>query len=96
MIVGIFRIGNLELICHLCFDIGHQLLSKTLSLQVPNPAMKNIGANVAETANFKCLRCEHEYEDKYTPNLIQERSCPKCGSNSVRRLPEKKAAPLGN
>jgi len=36
--------------------------------------------------NFKCLRCNHEYEDKYIPNVPQERSCPKCGSNSVRRI----------
>ncbi len=45
---------------------------------------------MAETAIFHCLRCGHEYEDKYTPGVAQERSCPKCGSNSVRRLPEKK------
>lgn len=45
---------------------------------------------MAEKADFKCLRCEHEYEDKYTRGVPQERSCPKCGSNSVRRL-EKKA-----
>ncbi len=45
---------------------------------------------MAEKADFKCLRCGHEYEDKYTPGLAQERSCPNCGSNSVRRL-EKKA-----
>ena len=50
----------------------------------------NRGTNMAETATFRCLRCEHEYEDKYTPNVVVERSCPKCGSNSVRRLPEKK------
>jgi len=45
---------------------------------------------MAEKAQFKCLRCAHEYEDKYTPNVAQERACPKCGSNSVRRLAEKK------
>jgi len=45
---------------------------------------------MAERANFKCLRCGHEYEDKYIPNVPTERSCPSCGSNSVRRLPEKK------
>ena len=45
---------------------------------------------MAEKANFKCLRCGHQYEDKYTPNVPMERSCPACGSNSVRRLPEKK------
>jgi predicted nucleic acid-binding Zn-ribbon protein len=41
---------------------------------------------MAEKAQFICLRCGHEYEDKYTPGVPMERSCPKCGSNSVRRL----------
>jgi predicted nucleic acid-binding Zn-ribbon protein len=45
---------------------------------------------MADKGQFKCLRCGYGYEDKYTPNVPQERSCPKCGSNSVRRLPEKK------
>ena len=45
---------------------------------------------MAETAKFRCLRCEHEYEGKYTPKVAQELTCPKCGSNSVRRLPEPK------
>lgn len=44
---------------------------------------------MAETGKFKCLRCEHEYEDKYTPKVPQERACPKCGSNSVRRIDPK-------
>jgi len=44
---------------------------------------------MAETAKFKCLRCNHEYEDKYTPKVVVERTCPKCGSNSVRRLESK-------
>jgi len=46
---------------------------------------------MAETANFKCLRCGNEHEDKYTPNVPQERTCPNCGSNSVRRIDERKA-----
>ena len=45
---------------------------------------------MAEKADFQCLRCKHEYEDKYTPGVAQERSCPKCGSNSVRRIEDKK------
>ena len=24
---------------------------------------------MAETGQFKCLRCSHEYEDKYTPKI---------------------------
>jgi putative FmdB family regulatory protein len=38
-----------------------------------------------EKAKFKCLRCGHEYEAMYTPKAVEERACPKCGSNSVRR-----------
>lgn len=45
---------------------------------------------MTETGHFKCLRCGHEYDDKYTPGTPQERSCPQCGSNSVRRLEVKK------
>lgn len=41
---------------------------------------------MAETAYFKCLRCGHEYVGEYTPRVVEERTCPKCGSNSVRRL----------
>jgi len=44
---------------------------------------------MADKADFKCLRCEHEYEDKYTPGVPTERSCTICGSNSVRRLEKK-------
>jgi len=39
---------------------------------------------MAEMGNFKCLRCGHSFEMKYTPNVPEERACPKCGSNSVR------------
>jgi putative FmdB family regulatory protein len=38
-----------------------------------------------EKAKFKCLRCGHEYEAMHTPKAVEERTCPKCGSNSVRR-----------
>jgi DNA-directed RNA polymerase subunit RPC12/RpoP len=47
---------------------------------------------MAETAYFKCLRCGFEFVGEYTPKVVEERSCPKCGSNSVRRL---KARPAG-
>ena len=46
---------------------------------------------MTENGTFKCLRCGHDYEDKYTPKVPQERTCPNCGSNSVRRIEEKKA-----
>lgn len=33
---------------------------------------------------FKCLRCGHEFTQKYEPDDDIERACPKCRSNSVR------------
>lgn len=41
---------------------------------------------------FKCLNCGHEYDGVYDSNNVQERTCSKCRSNSVRRLPKPKAA----
>jgi predicted nucleic acid-binding Zn-ribbon protein len=46
----------------------------------------------ANKANFKCLRCGHIYQDNFTPGIVLERTCPKCASNSVRRLKDKPAA----
>jgi DNA-directed RNA polymerase subunit RPC12/RpoP len=46
----------------------------------------------ARETQFKCLNCGHEYKGMYDPDNITERTCPHCRSNSVRRLPEKKAA----
>jgi len=39
-------------------------------------------------AKFKCLRCGNEFYDNYDPKVIAERTCPKCKSNSVRRMKE--------
>lgn len=36
---------------------------------------------------FKCLKCGHEYTGMFDPGNVTERTCPKCRSNSVRRLP---------
>jgi len=44
---------------------------------------------MAEESTFKCLRCGHEYEAPYTKGVVEERSCPKCGSNSVRHIGKK-------
>ena len=41
---------------------------------------------MAETSHFKCLRCGYEYVGEYTPKIVEEKTCPHCGSNSVRRL----------
>jgi putative FmdB family regulatory protein len=46
---------------------------------------------MAEEAKFKCLRCGHQFEAAYTPKVVEERACPKCASNSVRRMPAKAA-----
>jgi DNA-directed RNA polymerase subunit RPC12/RpoP len=37
---------------------------------------------MAETVEFKCMRCGHEWEGAYDPE--EERTYPKCRSNSVR------------
>jgi len=38
----------------------------------------------AEEKDFKCLRCGAAFKLPYTKGVMQERTCPKCGSNSVR------------
>ena len=43
-----------------------------------------------EEVKFRCLRCGHEYSGEHdTAKGPQELTCPKCKSNSVRRLPKK-------
>lgn len=37
-----------------------------------------------QTRDFYCLRCQHRFPVDYDPKDVQERSCPQCGSNSVR------------
>ncbi|MCR4440367.1 MAG: hypothetical protein QHJ34_14030 [bacterium] len=39
-------------------------------------------------AKFKCLRCGYEFMAHYDPKITEERACPKCHSNSVRRIKE--------
>ena len=39
-----------------------------------------------DEARFKCLRCGHEYSESYSSDVVVERSCPQCRSNSVRRI----------
>jgi len=41
---------------------------------------------MAEEAKFRCLRCGHEFVTTYDKENPQERACPKCKSNSVRRI----------
>jgi DNA-directed RNA polymerase subunit RPC12/RpoP len=42
---------------------------------------------MAEQDNFKCLRCGNEYSlPKPEKAVMEERTCPKCRSNSVRKI----------
>ena len=45
----------------------------------------------AKETLFLCLNCKHEYTGMFDPDHIQERTCPECRSNSVRKAPPKKA-----
>ncbi len=38
----------------------------------------------SETKTFYCLRCQHRFPMAYDRKRVVERSCPACGSNSVR------------
>jgi ribosomal protein L40E len=46
----------------------------------------------AEEKDFICLRCGAEFKLPYTKGVMQERTCPKCGSNSVRLDKKKEKA----
>lgn len=39
---------------------------------------------MAEESRFKCLRCGYEFTASWGRD--EERTCPRCRSNSVRRL----------
>ena len=46
---------------------------------------------MAQEADFKCLRCGHQFKLPFDPKgPMVERACPKCLSNSVRRMREEK------
>lgn len=38
----------------------------------------------SEQKTFYCLRCQHRFLAGHEPKRVIERSCPECGSNSVR------------
>lgn len=42
-----------------------------------------------QEAKFKCLRCGKVCVLPYTPGVTEERTCPNCASNSVRRIKDK-------
>lgn len=39
---------------------------------------------MSETKKFYCLRCQHRFDVDFDSRKTVERSCPNCGSNSVR------------
>ncbi len=45
---------------------------------------------MSDEADFKCLRCGAEFRLHYVKGIIEEHTCPKCGSNSVRLVKSKK------
>ncbi len=47
---------------------------------------------MAETKTFYCLRCQGRFPLEYDKKQVVERSCPVCGSNSVRLETPKAAA----
>jgi predicted Zn-ribbon and HTH transcriptional regulator len=48
---------------------------------------------MAETTieTFRCMMCGHEYQEPVVKDEDRERSCPKCRSNSIRRLKRRPA-----
>lgn len=45
-----------------------------------------------DEADFKCLRCSAEFKLHYIKGVIEEHTCPQCGSNSVRLIKKKESA----
>lgn len=39
---------------------------------------------MSEQKRFYCLRCQHRFDTNFDAKRTVERSCPHCGSNSVR------------
>ncbi|MGZ5441057.1 MAG: hypothetical protein ACXW31_15255 [Thermoanaerobaculia bacterium] len=50
---------------------------------------------MSEKKKFYCLRCQHRFDADFDPKKTVERSCPKCGSNSVRAETPAAAARYG-
>jgi Zn finger protein HypA/HybF involved in hydrogenase expression len=40
---------------------------------------------MAQEKEFYCMRCEARFLLQVIPRVTLERTCPKCGSNSVRQ-----------
>ena len=62
----------------------------TVKYRIPNTEASHSGHReiiMPEQVTFKCLRCGNEWRGVYDADV--ERMCPKCRSNSVRRIKEK-------
>ena len=62
----------------------------TVKYRIPNTEASRSGCGeiiMPEQVTFKCLRCGNEWRGVYDADA--ERMCPKCRSNSVRRIKEK-------
>lgn len=51
---------------------------------------------MSEGTLFYCLRCQHRFHVLYDAKEVRERSCPRCGSNSVRKETPKAAETRAN
>lgn len=54
---------------------------------MPESVMPEENEDMDHKKEFHCLRCEHRFMADHDPKHIVERSCPGCGSNSVRLAP---------
>lgn len=50
---------------------------------------------MTEKKEFYCLRCEHHFVAEHEARRTVERTCPNCGSNSVRLVPVLRAHDKG-
>jgi len=51
---------------------------------------------MAKEVKLKCLHCGYEYTTPVSENLeLEERTCPRCSSNSVRQIREEEVASDG-
>ncbi|MHC4471814.1 MAG: hypothetical protein ACYTDY_05750 [Planctomycetota bacterium] len=54
--------------------------------------MSENGSKPRQPCKYKCLRCGLIWDGTYVPKLMEELSCPSCGSNSQWRQKAKKKA----
>ncbi len=51
-----------------------------------SPRLVRLEESMAKVVNLRCMMCGHEYSEKVEEGVDEERTCPKCRSNSVRVL----------